>query len=55
MKLIQGTVRVMVTISLCMIVKDEEEVLRQCMDSVKDLVDKIIIVDNLVILMRDIR
>lgn len=36
----------MVSISLCMIVKDEEEVLRQCLDSVKDLVDEIIIVDT---------
>ena len=36
----------MVTISLCMIVKDEEAVLKRCLDSVSDLVDEIIIVDT---------
>ena len=36
----------MITISLCMIVKDEEEVLARCLDSVKDIVDEIIIVDT---------
>ena len=36
----------MVTISLCMIVKNEEKVLRRCLDSVKDLMDEIIIVDT---------
>lgn len=36
----------MISISLCMIVKDEEDVLSQCLDSVKDLVDEIIIVDT---------
>ncbi|NLP29227.1 MAG: glycosyltransferase [Clostridia bacterium] len=36
----------MITISLCMIVKDEEAVLSKCLDSVKDLVDEIIIVDT---------
>ena len=36
----------MVTISLCMIVKNEEKVLRRCLNSVKDLVDEIIIVDT---------
>jgi glycosyltransferase involved in cell wall biosynthesis len=34
------------TISLCMIVKDEEDNLAQCLDSVKDLVDEINIVDT---------
>ena len=34
------------TISLCMIVKDEESTLGRCLDSVKDLVDEIIIVDT---------
>ncbi len=34
------------TISLCMIVKNEEECLPRCLDSVKDLVDEIIIVDT---------
>jgi glycosyltransferase involved in cell wall biosynthesis len=32
--------------SLCMIVKDEEKVLRRCLDSVKGIVDEIIIVDT---------
>ncbi|NLL78725.1 MAG: glycosyltransferase family 2 protein [Clostridiales bacterium] len=36
----------MVTISLCMIVKNEEAVLSRCLDSVKDLVDEIVIVDT---------
>ena len=36
----------MVTVSLCMIVKNEEDVLARCLDSVKDLVDEIIIVDT---------
>ncbi len=35
-----------VNISLCMIVKDEEEVLAQCLESVKNLVNEIIIVDT---------
>jgi len=34
------------TISLCMIVKDEEEFLPTCLESVKDYVDEIIIVDT---------
>ncbi len=34
------------TISLCMIVKDEEAVLARCLDSVADLVDEIVIVDT---------
>ena len=36
----------MVTISLCMIVRDEEAVLSRCLDSVCGLVDEIIIVDT---------
>lgn len=36
----------MVTISLCMIVKNEEAVLSRCLDSVRDVVDEIIIVDT---------
>lgn len=36
----------MKTISLCMIVKDEEYIIARCLDSVKDLVDEIIIVDT---------
>ena len=36
----------MATISLCMIVKNEEQVLARCLDSVADLMDEIIIVDG---------
>lgn len=36
----------MITISLCMIVKDEEKVLGRCLDCIKDIVDEIIIVDT---------
>lgn len=36
----------MVSISLCMIVKNEARVLNRCLDSVHDLVDEIIIVDT---------
>lgn len=36
----------MITISLCMIVKNEEEVLARCLDSVACLMDEIIIVDT---------
>ena len=36
----------MPTISLCMIVKNEEDFLPRCLDSVKDYVDEIIVVDT---------
>lgn len=36
----------MITITLCMIVKNEEAVLARCLDTVADLVDEIIIVDT---------
>ena len=36
----------MITISLCMIVKNEEKVLTRCLDSLKGLMDEIIIVDT---------
>ncbi len=36
----------MITISLCMIVKNEERVLGRCLDSVADLVDEVIVVDT---------
>ncbi|UTR15323.1 glycosyltransferase [Salipaludibacillus sp. LMS25] len=36
----------MITISLCMIVKNEEKVLARCLETVKDLVDEINIVDT---------
>ncbi len=34
------------TISLCMIVKNEEDTLARCLDSVKDAVDEIVIIDT---------
>ena len=34
------------SISLCMIVRDEEDVLGRCLESVYDLVDEIVIVDT---------
>lgn len=36
----------MISISLCMIVKNEEKVLARCLDSIADLMDEIIIVDT---------
>ncbi len=36
----------MITISLCMIVKNEEKILARCLDTVADLVDEIVIVDT---------
>lgn len=36
----------MITISLCMIVKNEERVLARCLESVADIMDEIIIVDT---------
>ncbi len=36
----------MITISLCMIVKNEEKVLNRCLNSIKDIVDEIIIIDT---------
>lgn len=36
----------MMTISLCMIVKNEEKVLARCLESIKNIVDEIIIVDT---------
>jgi glycosyltransferase involved in cell wall biosynthesis len=38
--------KLMPSISLCMIVKDEGQYLRQCLDSVNGLVDEIIVVDT---------
>src|SRR4051812_44016553 len=35
-----------ITISLCMIVKDEEEVIERCLSSIQSVVDEIIIVDT---------
>ena len=36
----------MITVSLCMIVKNEEDVIERCLNSIKDAVDEIIIVDT---------
>lgn len=36
----------MTTISACMMVKNEEELLPQCLESIKDIVDEIIVVDT---------
>lgn len=36
----------MITVSLCMIVKNEEEILSRCLDSIADMMDEIIIVDT---------
>ena len=36
----------MIKISLCMIVKNEEKILKRCLDSVADLMDELIIVDT---------
>lgn len=36
----------MISISLCMIVKNEERILKRCLDSVCDLVDEVVIVDT---------
>jgi glycosyltransferase involved in cell wall biosynthesis len=36
----------MISISLCMIVKNEEDVIARCLTSIKDIVDEIIIVDT---------
>ena len=42
----KGVCFYLVTISLCMIVKNEEEVLARCLETVKDIVDEINIVDT---------
>ena len=36
----------MITISLCMIVKNEEKVIKRCLESIFDVIDEIIIVDT---------
>ncbi|MZK50038.1 glycosyltransferase [Clostridium beijerinckii] len=36
----------MITVSLCMIVKNEEDTIGRCLDSIKDVVDEIIIADT---------
>ena len=42
----EGKSKCMPSISLCMIVKNEERNLPRCLDSVQDLVDEIVIVDT---------
>ena len=41
-----GKGKIMLTVSLCMIVKNEEKILTRCLDSYADLMDEIIIVDT---------
>lgn len=41
-----GKARKMITISLCMIVKNEERILARCLDSLKGIAEEIIIVDT---------
>lgn len=36
----------MITVSLCMIVKNEEDTIGRCLDSVKEVVDEFVIVDT---------
>ena len=36
----------MITISLCIIVKNEEKILARCLDSIADLMDEIIVEDT---------
>ena len=38
--------RALITVSLCMIVKDEEETLPRCLASVEDLVEEVILADT---------
>ena len=40
----------MITISLCMIVKNEQDVIARCLESVKNIVDEIIIVDTVLLI-----
>lgn len=46
LKMLAHTCRVRATISACLIVKDEEELLPGCLDSIRDWVDEIIVVDT---------
>ena len=36
----------MSSLSLCMIVRDESDTIRRCLNSIKDIVDEIIVVDT---------
>lgn len=42
----EGGNAIVITISLCMIVRDEEPVLARCLESVRDIADEIVIVDT---------
>lgn len=46
LRLLERTVAERATISACMIVKNEEELLPGCLDSIRDWVDEIVIVDT---------
>ncbi len=46
LRLLSESFKRAVTISACMIVKDEEELLPGCLDSIRDWVDEIVIVDT---------
>ncbi len=46
LRMLLDTFRKKTTISACMIVKDEEEMLPGCLDSIRDWVDEIIVVDT---------
>ena len=41
-----GAACIMITISLCMIVRDEEAVLARCLESVRGVADEIVVVDT---------
>jgi tetratricopeptide (TPR) repeat protein len=46
LRMLQETFRSCATVSACMIVKNEEELLPGCLDSIRDWVDEIVIVDT---------
>ena len=46
MKDIEQKNKIKCTVSLCMIVKDEELFLRDCLESIKNVIDQIVIVDT---------
>ena len=46
LRMVENSIRNKATVSACMIVKNEEELLPGCLDSIRDWVDEIIIVDT---------
>ena len=46
LRMLEETLKQTATISACMIVKNEEEMLRDCLESIRDWVDEIILVDT---------